>query len=682
MSGADTKPPSVRERGCATLFFGFFFGLGILFTVLMLAAAYQIADTYTWDRTDCEILSSGGRVRTNAPDDEPPFELVIHYRYRWQGREETSSLFSLGGTAFSDWLKIHRLSEAYPKGATAACYVDPETPSRAVLERQGFWILLALPLPLVFVLIGAGGAYFTWFRGDKAKEKVKVISAGASRVKGGWAAIAFFAVFAIAGLGILLGVFLRPAMQIVDSRGWEAFPCRVEFSRVGVHRGDDSTSYSVDVLYSYEFGGRLFRSSRYGHLNMSSSGYSAKRDLVRKLGPGTEGTCYVDPDEPETAVMDRSLQPIMFLALLPLAFLLIGATGVRYQWGKLQRRTAGGIPMPEFRAGPVSLEPKLGKWGKLFAAIIFASFWNGIVGVAVYKIIEDWQRGRPDWFVILFMTPFVLVGLGAIAAIFYCLLALLNPRPVLTLSQGVLQPGSSVTLEWALKGNSSSVRRLKIALKGSEEVTERRGKNSRTTKEAFFEEEVFESGDGALMERGSATVRVPRGAMHSFECGSTKVLWTFHVTGAVDRWPDIDAEFPVAVFPLSAPGFTGQEQNDDARPPAVSSGGVSLSLGQLRYPPGATVEGTAEWNLPGPPKNMSVRLFWYLQGGGSEHSEVVAEQQFEAAGERGLRPFRLNMPAVPYSYSGRQFSICWAVELVARSPDAVARAEIWAGSGD
>jgi hypothetical protein len=679
MADPSTTPPSARQRGCATVFFGFFFLLGSLFTVFMLFAAWQIAVSYTWERTECEILYSSGRLRGNVPDDEPPFEFVTHYRYLWRGRIETSSLLSLGGAAFSDWAKIHRLTEKYPAGSRVDCFVDPDAPSYAVLERQHFWMLLFLPLPLLFVAIGVGGAYFTWFGGDAAKEKVAALSAGASHAKRNWAGLIVFAVFLLAGFGVLFGVFYPPAMRIIDSRSWEPVPCVVEFSRVGVHEGDDSTTYSVDVLYAYEYGGREFRSSRYRHLNIASSGYGDKRGIVQSLPPGTEATCYVDPEAPEMAVMDRSFPPIMFLALLPLGFLLAGSAGMRHQWSKLHRRTVGGIPTPDYQPGPVMLESQFGKWGRLFGAFFFASIWNGIVGFALYQISRDWQRGNVEWFLVLFMVPFVLVGLAALVAIIYYLLALFNPRPVLKLSQAVLQPGSAATLDWSLKGNASAVRRLNIHLEGTEQVTERRGKKSRTRKEVFCDAAVFDSGEGTTMGRGTATVRVPRNAMHSFESGATKILWTLHVTGSVDRWPDIDEEFPVNVFPMSAPGLGGSGEEEEAPPPAVSSGGVSLTLERARYLPGATVEGTADWNLTAPPKNLSVRLFWRVEGGGSEHSEVVAEQRFEDAGERGLRPFRLDLPALPHSYSGTHFSIKWAVELVAGSPDAVARAEITVG---
>ncbi len=67
--------------------------------------------------------------------------------------------------------------------------------------------------------------------------------------------------------------------------------------------------------------------------------------------------------------------------------------------------------------------------GKLIGMILIAAFWNGIVSVFLWQIVLSFRRGDPEWFLCLFMTPFVLVGLGLMAGVVYFLLALANPRP-------------------------------------------------------------------------------------------------------------------------------------------------------------------------------------------------------------------------------------------------------------
>ena len=299
------RPAALKQRGCGTLFLALFLLIGGFFVVVMLRAGWRTAATYGWRQTECEILASEGRLRRDSRTDKPPFEFVARYRYTWQGNELTSERFSQAGARFSDWSKIRRLVRKYPPGSRVACYVDPESPSQAILERQGFWILPLLVLPLLFVFIGVAGIYRLWLGGKKAKNKVEALSRG-SRARKRWIGPVLFATFALVGLGVFVGIFLPSAVRTVASQRWKAVPCRIEFSRVGVHRGDKSTTYSVDLLYSYEVGGRVYRSSRYRNFDFSSSGYGAKKDVVRSLPRGAERTCYVDPADPTNAVLDRS----------------------------------------------------------------------------------------------------------------------------------------------------------------------------------------------------------------------------------------------------------------------------------------------------------------------------------------------------------------------------------------
>ena len=49
----------------------------------------------------------------------------------------------------------------------------------------------------------------------------------------------------------------------------------------------------------------------------------------------------------------------------------------------------------------------------LFGTLAFCVIWNGIVAVFVVMAVRGHLAGQPDWFLTLFIIPFVLIGLGS-----------------------------------------------------------------------------------------------------------------------------------------------------------------------------------------------------------------------------------------------------------------------------
>jgi len=236
--------------------------MGLLFTVFIARQTLQSALVYTWPSTTCTILSSTGRLDSTAGDNKPPYAFDISYRYTWRGSDYTSSRLSRAGAAFSSWSKVRNLAVRFPPGASASCYLNPSDPSDALLIRPSLWLAFFVPLPLVFVAIGGGGLYFLWFRAKDAAPSPSISQRARGKGKR-WGLPLLFTVLTLAGAGFC-SYFVDPVRLLVESRSWPESQCDVLFGRVGVHDGDDSTTYSVDVLYSWRLSGREYRSSRYG----------------------------------------------------------------------------------------------------------------------------------------------------------------------------------------------------------------------------------------------------------------------------------------------------------------------------------------------------------------------------------------------------------------------------------
>ena len=154
------------------------------------------------------------------------------------------------------------------------------------------------------------------------------------------------------------------------------------------------------------------------------------------------------------------------------------------------------------------------------------------------------------WFLALFLLVFQAVGLALLAAVPYQLLALANPRPIITMSRGSVPLGGTVSFAWELSGSAQRVTELKMTLRGREEARYRRGTDTHTDTHNFFSETLVNATNATNIARGSGTIRVPANSMHTFTGDNNKIIWTLQVTGEIPRWPNIDETFDIVVRPL------------------------------------------------------------------------------------------------------------------------------------
>jgi hypothetical protein len=104
---------------------------------------------------------------------------------------------------------------------------------------------------------------------------------------------------------------------------------------------------------------------------------------------------------------------------------------------------------------------------------------------------------------------------------------------------------------------------------------------------------------------------------------------------------------------------------------------LSIEIDQDRaaLEPGDELTGTACWQLDQAPRTVELRLFWFTRGKGTEDAGVVETVRFARPSPQESRPFRLRLPPVPYSFSGKLISLVWALELVPAPSKEVARQE-------
>lgn len=535
------------------LFFGYFIGRGFLNSVAM----------RSWPQVPCTILESRAEQGSDRSSGGSEHRFVVRYRYEWRGVAFEGDRYRPGYSGSSDASEAERLVTRYPEGSSARCLVDPARPEESALEPDSLLEGLFVFLPLTFVAVGGGGIFFVWRYGrdGSSEAQMRAISAAATkRTSTLGCLLPFFLLFVVVGLvgaWFLLG---KPLAQLAAARSWTALPCVVESSAVREHEGDDSTTYSVDIVYRYEVGGRTYHGNRYDFLGGSSGGRAAKQAVVDAHPVGSAVTCYVDPRDPSSSVLARGWSVKYLLGLLPLAFVAGGAFGISYaiksrksapstaSVGASARR-AGADRQAPAAPGPVQLAAKTGPLGRILGTLFVALFWNGITSIFVYQVVQGWRTGAGDVFLTLFMTPFVLIGLALLVAVPHQMLAATNPRPRLELSSGRPRLGELERLDWSFRGSVARLTGFRIVLEGREEADYRRGTSTATDRNVFHREVLFESMQPQAMERGSLSFQVPAQSMHSFAAPNNRVIWALKLEGEIPRWPDIAEEFVLEVLP-------------------------------------------------------------------------------------------------------------------------------------
>lgn len=567
----------IASRLLGTVFFGLFFGLGCFFVAVTAREAWLDLESRGWEERPATITRSEVSTRRGGDAYEP----LVEFQYEWKGDLRTSRLLTRRSAETDAYGDAAARIAPYPVGRGVTCHVGPD--GTAVLEHGNAFFVLFVLFPLIFVAIGAVGLVATWKPGRRnamGGEAPEPISSQARPGGGSRAMVIFGAVFVLVGAGILWPTGIRPAWSIWQAREWRAETCTVERSAVRTHDGEDGPTYSVDILYRYEQAGAIHRSNRYSFFGGSSSGRSGKQAIVRAHPVGSRVTCFVDPDDPNQAVLERGPTVHAFVALLPIAFMGIGALVVVQARGRRDRRQrmmAGLVRadedcpspddpvlqwLPDFTPmpGPIRLDPETSRLGRLVGIVFACLFWNGIVSVFASQALQSFERGRPEWGLTLFLVPFVLVGIVLFFALFHVALGLTNARPVLHANRDALALGDTLEIEWHLVGRIATLARLTLTLEGRESATYQRGTDSHTVTETFASIPLADVADPHRMARGRAAVAIPGDTMHSFDGGRNEIDWSLHLVGSIEGWPDIDERFPLVLLPLPAHRFEKPEE--------------------------------------------------------------------------------------------------------------------------
>ncbi|MGJ8651796.1 MAG: DUF3592 domain-containing protein [Opitutaceae bacterium] len=351
---------------------------------------------------------------------------------------------------------------------------------------------------------------------------------------------------------------ISPLLKALNSNDWLETSCVIKSSVVESHNSSDGTTYSVEISFSYTIDGQNYTSDTYNFDSSSSSGRKGKAKIVAQFPKGSDQTCWVDPNDYHSAVLSRKIPFIVYIVIpFSSVFIIIGLAALLGTFGFLPEKmtkvfgNARHKPVTTEASGAQLLKPESSGIGKVVFLTIFACFWNGIISIFLVQVVKSHTSGDPEWFLTLFMIPFVCVGIFLILAIFHAVLALANPKIQLSVSESSPALGDSIELNWEADKPLHKVQEFRIRLIGEEAATYRRGTDTKTDKSIFYAETVVDLEDPRTQQRGTATLSIPLDSMHSFDSGNNKINWSLTVAGEIPRFPDIDDAYPITVRPIA-----------------------------------------------------------------------------------------------------------------------------------
>jgi hypothetical protein len=270
------------------------------------------------------------------------FDLVI--RFREPGRSELGRA-ELHATDYRDLVVAQR--SLAPGATVIGRRLPADHPARLDLVEPGFNTLFALPVlafPLAFAAAGGWMIWGSWTGRippeARRKETSPYVTLGAG------------VLFTAMGTVVVALLVVIPVVHQVRSRDWVATPAVVEMSRSVVSRGSKGgRSWRPEVLYRYEYGGLSRRASRIRFFEGNSR--SGTGSFLARHPVGAKVTCWVNPRDPDEAVLERGSSWIQAIGLLFLLFPVAGAYLWRAGWRAL--RQSRRHPLGRGQLGPFGL---------------------------------------------------------------------------------------------------------------------------------------------------------------------------------------------------------------------------------------------------------------------------------------------------------------------------------------
>ena len=179
--------------------------------------------------------------------------------------------------------------------------------------------------------------------------------------------------------------------------------------------------------------------------------------------------------------------------------------------------------------------------------------WNFLVLMFLSVAIGCILDGQPDWGLVLFVVPFLIVGFVLIGYFLYKIQDLTAVGPtLLEISDMPLVPGQTANV-LLIQTGVHQFKSLTVKLVCEEEVVFSYGTDIRVESATIYSQEILSCYDFAIVSEENwertLSISIPEFAMHSFEAPHNRVRWRLVVEGVVENVAPFTRRFSLVVVP-------------------------------------------------------------------------------------------------------------------------------------
>jgi hypothetical protein len=137
--------------------------------------------------------------------------------------------------------------------------------------------------------------------------------------------------------GLFLWLMGRSYLRAREMTSWPQVPCLILRSEVAERRIAENVApdYRFAVLYRYEFAGRDYESARWSlRGSMPRNEAAAVEELVQQFPVGSSQNCWVNPNQPDIALLKLDSRAAGYSLWFPGLFFLGGVGMIIGAWKK------------------------------------------------------------------------------------------------------------------------------------------------------------------------------------------------------------------------------------------------------------------------------------------------------------------------------------------------------------
>jgi hypothetical protein len=303
-----------KQSGKKIFLYGGLVVAGALFAFQIFSNLAQELAPYFWKKRPCTIRKA--EIAKTEPQSQH-YIFAVLYDYEVDGKTFHSNRWRpVPVEPFDSYSALSDQTGRFIMRPDHSCYVNPQNPSEAVLQRENPLRVLLVVFPLLMIVPGTFGllklfkpAAIPVVRTRRLRFALQLVATG------------------VIGFGLFLFTifFVHGLFDVIRAAKWEHSSCQVIDSYL--HTDESSTTgtgtrtrgYRLRILYSYIYGGKKFLADRYNFVRWGTGGKKLTH-ILNQYPAEAKVDCFINPKEPYQAVLNRSFSMSYLMGLLPLIF--------------------------------------------------------------------------------------------------------------------------------------------------------------------------------------------------------------------------------------------------------------------------------------------------------------------------------------------------------------------------